>query len=115
MNHYENEEQIQAVVSGFEQCTTPKDGFKHASHLAVAAYYLSKLNKDDAVAKMREGLFRFLDHHGIDRAKYDEQVTRNWINLIQQVMEEDNASLITTTNKVLERLGNYEIPKRSRG
>ena len=60
------------MVSGFEQCTTAKDDFTHLSHLTVAVYYLRSLSIDEAVVKMRAGLFHFLGHHGIDRAKYNE-------------------------------------------
>ena len=113
MNHYQTSEEIEAVVSGFEECTTAKDGFKHASHLTVAVYYLRQLDKEAAVAKMRAGLFRFLDHHGIDRAKYDEDLTRNWFDLVERLMQtKPDDSLVAVTNDVIERLDNSQAIKR---
>ena len=113
MNHYKTQKEIEAVVSGFEECMTAKDGFKHASHLTVAVYYLRQLDKEAAVARMRAGLFRFLDHHGIDRAKYDEELTRKWFDLVESLMQtKPDDSLVAITNDVIERLGNSQTITR---
>jgi hypothetical protein len=111
-NYYNNEQEIEAVVAGFEQCTTGKDEFTHLSHLTVATYYLRHSTLRDAFEKMRDGLIRFLDHHGVGRVKYKEQLTRDWITLIQDVIEkmDPECSLIEVTNVVLQRLGNLQIP-----
>ena len=57
---YQNVQEIEAVVAGFEDCTTSKDAFTHLSHLTVGAYYLQTSTQDIAFEKMRVGLFRFL-------------------------------------------------------
>jgi hypothetical protein len=113
--HYQTEHQIAAVVVGFEDCTTGKEDFTHLSHLTIATYYLRGSTADEAFEKMRSGLFRFLDHHAIARGKYDEQVTRRWLTLVQDVIAEMNsheASLVEITNTVLERLGDSRIVVR---
>ena len=112
-NYYKNEQEIESVVAGFEQCTTGKEEFTHVSHLTVATWYLRHSTPDKAFEKMRDGLFRFLDHHGIDRAKYKEELTHSWITLIQTViaqMDQDLA-LLEVTNVVLERLGDARLPQ----
>jgi len=111
-NHYQTEQEIEAVVAGFEQCTTGKDEFTHLSHLTVAVYYLRHSTPDGAFQKMRSGLLRFLDHHGVGRTKYKEQLTRSWITLVQSVIEQmgRDLSLLAATNAVLERLGDLRIP-----
>jgi hypothetical protein len=111
-DHYQSEHEIEAVVTGFEECTTGKDEFTHLSHLTVAVYYLRQSSSDQAFGKMRSGLFRFLEHHGVGRAKYNEQVTLAWLSLIQGVIEQmdPGLSLLAVTNAVLERLGNSRIP-----
>ena len=110
-DHYQTEKEIETVVAGFEQCTTGKAEFTHLSHLTAAVYYLHHSTPDQAFQKMRSGLFRFLDHHGVRRTKYNEQLTRSWITLIQSVIEqmEQDLSLVAVTNEVLERLGDSRI------
>jgi hypothetical protein len=62
---------------------------------------------------MRSGLLRFVDYHGVGRAKYKEELTRNWIALVQSVLKEMKAedSLLAVTNAVLERLGDSRLIK----
>lgn len=113
MDYYKTDQEIEAVVTGFEQYTTAKEEFTHLSHLTVAVYYLRCSTSDEAFQKMRSGLFRFLDHHGVGRAKYNEQLTLNWITLIQTVIEQmdPDLSLPAVTNAVLERLGDSRLPQ----
>jgi hypothetical protein len=112
MTHaYNTEREIAAVVDGFENCTTSKEEFTHLSHLTVATYYLRSSTPDEALEKMRSGLFRFLDHHAVGRGKYKEELTRTWLKLVGDVIEQANpeASLVEVTNVVLERLGDSRI------
>lgn len=109
--NYQTEQEVEAVVAGLENCTSAPDEFKHREHLTVAVYYLRSSTPDEAFQKMRTGLFRFLDHHGVGRAKYDEQLTLSWITLIQSVLEQMNPdlSLVDATNAVLARFGDSRI------
>ena len=109
--HYKNDEEIEALVAGFEACAIPKDGFPHRNHLTVATYYLYTSTPEAALEKMREGLLRFLSYHEIDLAKYNEAVTRAWLNEIQKVLDEceRDASLVEVTNAVIERLSKFVI------
>lgn len=111
--HYETERDIRAVVSGFENCTTPKEEFTHLSHLTVAAYYLCSSTPNNSFEKMREGLLRFLDHHGVDSTKYSDRVTWVWIEQIQSVIEQmdEGASLLVIVNSVVERLNGVRIDR----
>jgi hypothetical protein len=110
-NYFQTEEEIAAVVAGFEQCTTGKDGFSHFRQLTVAAYYLSNSTPDEAFRKMRFGLLRFLDHHGVGREHYKDRLTWAWIEQIQSVIEQmdSGSSLVAITNAVVERLGKSRI------
>ena len=110
-NHYQTEQEIEGVVAGFENCTTSKEGFTHLSHLTVATYYLRNSTPDQTFEKMRLGLLRFLDHHGVGRAKYSDRVTWAWIGQIQSVIEQMDplSPQLAITNAVLDRLGNARI------
>jgi hypothetical protein len=105
--HYQNEKEIEEVVEDFESCTTGVDNFKHREHLAVAVWYLRNSSQEEAFQKMCAGLLRFLDHHGVSREPYNEELTRSWINLIQRTLDEldPELSLMDATNTVVERLG----------
>jgi hypothetical protein len=97
------EDQIENIVRGFESCETPADDFGHPEHLVVAVWYLHTMDKDAALDRMRSGLLRFLDHHGVDQAKYSEKVTVFWIDKIAEKLQalETNASVVEKCNAVL--------------
>jgi len=103
---YTTEAAILEVVAGFELCTTSKDGFPHSSHLVVAVWYLHQTDLFGATELMRNGLKRFLKHHEIDEAKYNETITSFWLRLVDQVLRElpQKRSIWQSTNAVLEAL-----------
>lgn len=109
--YFRSEQEIEAVVSGFESCTSSKEEFTHLSHLTVATYYLCNSTPEESFAKMRTGLLRFLNHHGVNPAKYSDRVTRAWIEQIGQVCEMTNqeSSLVEMVNKVIAELGTARI------
>ena len=54
---YESEGDILAVVKSFEDGTISRDDWRHAEHLTVALYYLSRHDLETAIEKMRGGIF----------------------------------------------------------
>ena len=109
--YYAYESQIEAVVRGFELCTTEKDEFTHRSHLTVAVWYVLNYNEEQATEKMRVGLHRFLDHLGVGREKYHETLTVFWIKTVRAVLEQldPRDSVLEATNTVIEKLGNSRL------
>jgi hypothetical protein len=103
--YYTNEAEIESVVQGFESCMTAKDDFSHASHLTVAVFYLYELGEPQATEKMRAGLLRFLNHHGIGPSKFHETLTVFWIKLVRAFLLQlqPQTSLVAMTNAVIER------------
>ncbi|HYV84144.1 MAG TPA: hypothetical protein VE931_11540 [Pyrinomonadaceae bacterium] len=103
MNRYESEDEIEQVVRGFETCETGADDFHHAQHLAVAVWYVHTLNRDAALDRMRAGLVRFLDHHGVEKGKYSETVTAFYIDKIAEKLNElgPQGSIVEKCNAVL--------------
>lgn len=106
MDYYQSEEEIRAVVQGFESCATAKEDFKHAGHLTVAVWYLLHSTPDEALKKMRSALHRFLEHHGVGREKYHETLTVFWIKLVEDAIGQtsQNVSPLEKTNMTIERL-----------
>jgi hypothetical protein len=115
MGHYQNEKEIEAVVAGFESCVTGVDDFSHRDHLTVAVWYLRDATPEQAFEKMCSGLLRFLDHHQVGRAKYDERLTMKWIGVIQDAIEGMNPdlTLLEITNIVIERFGDSRVVNSS--
>jgi len=108
--HYNDENEIEAVVRGFESCSTGKSEFTHIRHLAVTVCYLRGSSLEQATEKMRASLFRFIDHYGIE-GKYHETLTVFWMRLVQKRLDElDPAlSLLETTNAVVEAFGDARV------
>ena len=111
MSYYLTEKEIHKVIEEFESCATGKDDFGHRSHLTVAVWYLQDSTSEEAFEKMRFGLLRFLDHHGVSCAPYSDQLTMSWINQVQAVIKQmpPNLSIVEVANIVLERLGHSRI------
>lgn len=100
---YETEAEIEQVVRGFETCATPAANFHHREHLTVAVWYLQTFSRAETVSRMRSALLRFLDHHGVDRKKYSENVTVFWVDAVASRLEEigAQASVLEKCNQVI--------------
>lgn len=111
MTHYNSELEIEAVVQGFENCTTAKEAFTHRQHLTVAVWYLYRSNEAEALENMRSGLLRFLGHHGVAQGKYKEDLTVSWLKLIKDTIDamDSNFALLEITNNVLDRLSSSSL------
>jgi len=97
-----SEHEIESVVRGFETCQTSADQFKHKDHLIVAVWYVHNLGREAALERMREGLLRFIDHHGVDPKKYSEEITRFWIESVATRLDElGNVSIVEKCNQIL--------------
>ena len=73
--------------SQFEDCSLPPADFDHRGHLRLAYVYLADRDVDAAHEAMRQALWRFLEHNGVDPAKYHETMTRAWIMAARHFME----------------------------
>jgi hypothetical protein len=109
--YYKDEREIEAVINGFESCVTTKEEFSHRSHLTVATYYLHYFNQTEATERMRAGLLKFLDHHGVGRAKFHETLTVFWIRTVFSFLKrlDKDVSLLNKTNSIVEELGNSRL------
>jgi hypothetical protein len=108
MATYNAAAQVESVIEGFESCTTDKENFKHQDHLTVAVCYLQNAKIDEATVKLRTSLQRFLNHHNVDRLKYNETITVFWLELVlHELMKlSPKASVLDKCNSVIESLNN---------
>ena len=111
-NRYRSEDEIEALVRGFEDCTLPDSEFDHAAHLTVALSYLhrSRLTVPEATARMRAALYRFLDHYGEDRRKYHETITLFWVKRVEGFLAETDTAraLSDLANEMIESAGSSQ-------
>jgi hypothetical protein len=103
MERYQSEADIENVVRGFESCETGADDFAHPEHLVVAVAYLHVMDRDEALARMRAGLLRFLQHYEGHTGKYSEEITVFWIDNIAEKLKElgPDVSLVEKCNTIL--------------
>lgn len=108
---YETKSEIEKVVSDFETCRTRKDDFHHAHHLVVAVVYLESFSLEAAVKKLRESLQRFLDHHSIDKQKYNETLTVFWLEMVVLELRRlpEDLGLVDKCNSVIDALNNPKL------
>ena len=99
---YQSETEIEDLVRAFETCQIDKTDFRHRQHLVVAMWYVEMFGREAALDRMRAGLLRFIDHHGVDPKKYSEGVTVFWIDSIANMLEEvPDLSLVEKCNRIL--------------
>jgi len=99
-----SEREIENVVRAFESCETGADDFKHKDHLVVAVWYIHNLGREEALERMRTGLIRFLTHYEGNTQKYSEEITRFWVERVDQRLNElgSEMSLVEKCNVIVE-------------
>ena len=104
---YKTENEILKIVESFENGTIARADWRHADHLLVANYYLSKYDFDTALTKMREGIFNLLRSFEIDLTKempYHETLTVFWLKTIDDFRKTKNGcSVVELCNELTEK------------
>lgn len=106
---YASQEEIEAVMRGFESCTIPPDEFKHSAHLTVALWYLSKSTEEEARDRMRAGLSRLLKHYGLQG--YNETITLFWIKVVRRFLDDadESRSIADLANQLIATRGDSRL------
>jgi hypothetical protein len=79
------EAEIDAFLAAFEGCTLPKAEWTHSAHLLTGACYVHGMQREAALAKMRECVRRYNESVGgknTETSGYHETVTVMWIRLL---------------------------------
>jgi len=85
------EAEIDAFLAAFEGCTLPKAEWTHSAHLLTGACYVHGMQREAALAKMRECVRRYNDSVGgknTETSGYHETVTVMWIRLLDGLRRE---------------------------
>ncbi len=78
---YGSDEEVLEVVRRFESCEFARGEFKHRRHLTVALVYLLDSPYPAALERVRHGLHRFIEHHGLSGV-YHETLTVFWMRRV---------------------------------
>lgn len=78
------------LAQRFTALTLPKPEWTHAGHLAVGLWHASRYRRDGALAKLRAGIRRLNESHGVANTAtggYHETVTRAYAELLAAFAE----------------------------
>jgi hypothetical protein len=108
MTKYKSDDEIEALVNAFEDASIARGVWKHAEHLVVALYYVTKYDLETATRKMRDGLFHLLtEGFKVDLTKempYHETLTMFWILTVNKFARENtNLGLTEKANILVEK------------
>lgn len=105
--NYKSDEEISAVVRGFETGTISRADWRHTEHLTVALYYVSKHDYETALVKMRGGIFNLLKAFEVDFSKempYHETLTIFWLKTVEDFAKSHSGeSLVNVRNELIEK------------
>src|SRR4029079_14695198 len=104
---YSSEKDVLDLVAAFARGTVARDKWKHAEHLHVGLYYLSRFDLETAIVEMRTGIVNLLRSFGVDLSKempYHETLTFFWMRTIAEFNASKNgASLAEKANELVEK------------
>ncbi len=91
MTTFRTTEEILSLVRRFEDCTLPREEWTHAAHLTVALWHLLVYDWPEAVARVRTGIKRYNEAHGIRTTPtggYHETLTIFWLRHVRAFLED---------------------------
>jgi len=106
---YATDREIEEVVGKFEGCQFALEEFTHARHLTVAGWYLCTMSLEAALSRMRDGLLRFIGHHG--KQGFHETITRFWMELLSSSLHQapPKAQVMDKVNNIMEIYTNKDV------
>jgi hypothetical protein len=84
--HHQVSVDDKAFKEQFEQGVIKPSEFNHQSHVRLAYIYLCESDLEAAYSRMRDSIFKFISHHGIDPQKYHETLTKAWMMAVHHFM-----------------------------
>jgi hypothetical protein len=116
MFKYDSEEKIYSLVRAFEAAAVSRDEWKHAEHLVVALYYVSRFDLEAAIEKMRSGIFNLLANgFGVDLTQempYHETLTVFWMRTVSDFLGSKKGAFLPETTKELVAKFDKDYPLR---
>lgn len=103
---YQKQEEIETLISEFEACTLPREKWTHHAHLTMALVYLKRYPVSDATEKIRSGIQRLNEAHGVKMTNdhgYHETITLFYIWAVGKYLQsaDSNSSLVELANGLI--------------
>lgn len=103
---YKTETEITEIISLFEAAELPHEAWRHAEHLTMAMHYALHNDFDEALHKMRKGILKLNDFHGVvttNERGYHETLTVIWTRAVFEFVKANpNKKLLELANEIIE-------------
>jgi hypothetical protein len=114
---FASDEELEELVSGFEDGSLPKPRWTHRAHLAVGLVYCDRMPAPVALALLRERIRRYNVASGGENtstAGYHETITRFYVYVVRRFIAEDReeGTLAERANRLFQRYGARDLPRR---
>ena len=103
---FNNENEIIEIIDSFETAVLPSINWKHREHLLLAAYFTASHDYETALEKMRSGILKLNDFHGVvttPERGYHETLTCFWVKVISEYVKQNkNRSFFELVNEMID-------------
>lgn len=109
--------EVADLVSRFDDGTLPQAEWTHRAHLTVALWYASHHAPAEALDRMRSGILRLNQAHGVPTTPtrgYHETITRFYMRVVAHHVRAEAApgDWAERANRLYHRLGARDLPLR---
>jgi hypothetical protein len=84
------QQELEMLITAFEDATLSKEDWDHCAHTVVTAFYVEKYGFPVAMKKLRKGISKLNRHHRVRNSPtrgYHETLTMFWVSLISAFLE----------------------------
>ncbi|MDY7004162.1 MAG: hypothetical protein SWX82_09460 [Cyanobacteriota bacterium] len=112
---YFTSNELENIVSEFNNCTLPKSNWNHAAHLIVALWYLTHYSELEAINNLCDRIKKYNVAVGTKNTKdsgYHETITLFWVKIIQKYLTTNSASnsFVEKANNLVKFYENSALP-----
>jgi hypothetical protein len=107
---FDTEESLERFICAFEDGTWPGADWKHAHHVAMAAFYVIQYGRDEALRRARFNIAKYNESQGgknTEDSGYHETLTVFWIDVVASAIP-PRTSRLQAVNQVVQEFA----PKR---
>ena len=107
---FRSEDELSTLVEAFEAGTLPHQDWTHAAHVAVAAWYIARLDPEAALDTLRRRIRHFNEMAGTPNTAargYHETLTVFWVRVLRNEMARQDSAMpfLHRINALLRKYG----------